>query len=62
MKEAFKTPRPGFPYYTDPIVYEEGFFKDPADELKFLEKVGAEVERMKKARLAKRQSKAKVRK
>ena len=26
-------------YYTDPIVYEEGFFKDKKDELKFLKKI-----------------------
>lgn len=26
-------------YYTDPILYEEGFFKDKKDEQKFLKKV-----------------------
>lgn len=38
-------------YYTDPIVYEEGFFKDKEDEAKFLAKLGRLANKWKAERL-----------
>lgn len=43
-------------YYTDPILYEDGIFKDKADEARFLTKLELFAKKLKKERLAKKQT------
>ncbi len=43
-------------FYTDPVVYEEGIFKDKADEIKFLKSVEKLTARMKAERLSKQKT------
>jgi hypothetical protein len=43
-------------YYTDPILYEEGIFKDKADEAGFLTKVELFAKKLKVERLAKQKT------
>ena len=38
---------PSSEYYTDPIVYKEGFFKDKQDEQAYIDRIARQVERQK---------------
>ena len=41
-------------YYTDPIVYEEGFFKDPDEEQEYLDQLGKRLQEVTSRKTKKR--------